>query len=271
MAGLQQAGRLGITPVDEAQPVELRPNPTQDDIRTTIAAAYRQVLGNDHLMASERLVSAESLLTRGDISVRDFVRAIANSELYRQKFLYPNFHVRFIELNYKHLLGRAPYDQTEIAYHLDLFVTQGYEAEIDSYIGSVEYQSSFGDSVVPYHRDFQVNLTSRSIGFSRLLHLHGGYANNDRSLGQKQPQLTWEVARNTATPIVAATPGSISGALGGSRGDVYRLRVLTSTPTKYSAVARYSTTELLVPYDRLTAQLQQLSRAGRKVVSVTAV
>jgi phycocyanin-associated rod linker protein len=222
-------------------------------------------------MACERLVGSESLLVRGDISVADFVRAIANSELYRQKFFYPNFHVRFIELNYKHLLGRAPYDQAEIAYHMDLFVTQGYEAEIDSYINSVEYQSSFGDSIVPYYRDFQVNRFSRSIGFGRLLNLYGGYANNDRSQGQTQPQLTRAVAQNLATPISAATPGSISGAMGGDRGDVYRLQILQSAASKYSAVARYSTTELLVPYDQLTTKLQQLSRSGRKVVGVTSV
>lgn len=271
MAGLQEAGRLGIKPFEEAQPVELRPNWTQEDVRAVINAAYRQVLGNEHLMACERLVGAESLLIRGDISVRDFVRAIANSELYRQKFLYPNFHVRFIELNYKHLLGRAPYDQTEIAYHLDLFVTQGYEAEIDSYLNSVEYDTSFGDSIVPYYRDFQVNRTSRSIGFSRLLHLHGGYAKNDRSPGQTRPRLTWEVARNVATPIAGTTPSGLSGAIGGSSGNVYRLTIQQSAVATYSAVARYATTELLVPYDRLTTTLKQLSRAGRKVVGVTAV
>jgi phycocyanin-associated rod linker protein len=271
MSSLLEAGRLGIKPFDDAQPVELRPHWTSEDVRTVISAAYRQVLGNEHLMASERLVGPESLLAQGVISVRDFVRAIAESDLYRQKFLYPNFHMRFIELNYKHLLGRAPYDQNEVAYHLDLFINKGYEAEIDSYLNSGEYQDNFGDNVVPYHRDFQVNLTSRSIGFSRLLHLHGGYAGSDRAQGQKQPHLTWEVANNAATRINPASPDALSGALGGARGDVYRLQILQSSATKYSAVARYDTTELLVPYDQLTTRLKQLSRAGRKVIGVTAV
>jgi phycocyanin-associated rod linker protein len=271
MVGLQEAGRLGIKPFEETAPVELRPNWTQDDAQAVIAAAYRQVLGNEYLMQSERLVGPESLLVRGAISVRDFVRAIAESELYRQKFLYPNFHVRFIELNYKHLLGRAPYDQAEISYHLDLFVSQGYEAEIDSYLSSVEYQDSFGDNVVPYHRDFQLDHPGqRAIGFSRLSRLYGGYANSDRAQGQKQPQLTWEVARNLATPVAAATPSALSGGLGGARGDVYRLRVLQSASPK-AALVRRSTIELLVSYDQLTTKLQQLSRAGRKVISVTSV
>ncbi|PSB23716.1 phycobilisome rod-core linker polypeptide [Stenomitos frigidus] len=271
MAGLKEAGKLGISPFEETEPVELRPHWTQDDAKAVIRSAYRQVLGNEYLMQSERLVGPESLLLNGSITVRDFVRAIAQSELYREKFLYPNFHVRFIELNYKHLLGRAPYDQSEISYHLDLYTSQGYEAEIASYLDSWEYQQSFGDHVVPYHRDFQVDHPGqRSIGFSRLLHLYRGYANSDRSQGQKQPKLTWEVARNAATPINAPTTSSLAGAVGGSRGDVYRIRVLKSA-TPNATVVRRSVTEVVVAYDQLTTKLQQLNRAGNKVISVTAV
>ena len=271
MAGLQEAGRLGIKPFEDAKPVELRLNWTQDDAKAVIWAAYRQVLGNEYLMQSDRLVSAESLLLRGVISVRDFVRAIAQSELYRQKFLYPNFHVRFIELNYKHLLGRAPYDQTEIAYHLDLFTSKGYEAEIDSYLSSIEYQNNFGDNIVPYYRDFHLDRPGqRAIGFSRSLHLYRGYASSDRAQGQKQPRLTWEVARNLSTPISAPTASALSGGVGGARGDVYRLRVLQSASAN-TPVVRQCTTEILVSYDQLTPKLQQLSRAGRKVISVTSV
>ncbi len=271
MAGLQEAGRLGIKPFENTQPVELRAHWTQDEVQGVISAAYRQVLGNEYLMSSERLVGPESLLVRGVISVRDFVRAIAESELYRKKFLYPNFHVRFIELNFKHLLGRAPYNQAEIAEHLDLFIAQGYEAEISSYLNSPEYDQSFGDSVVPYHRDFSLNRPGqRSVGFGRLLQLYSGYASSDRAQGQTKPHLTWDVARKLATPITGTTPGSISGALGGDRGDVYRLRVLQSASPR-GAVVRQSTIELLVSYDQLTTKLKQLSRAGRKVISVTAV
>jgi phycocyanin-associated rod linker protein len=66
--------------------VELRTNWTQSDIEAVIRAAYRQVFGNEYIMTSERIVSAESLLRQGEISVRDFVRALALSELYRTSF-----------------------------------------------------------------------------------------------------------------------------------------------------------------------------------------
>jgi phycocyanin-associated rod linker protein len=271
MAGLQEAGRLGIKPFEETAPVELRPNWTQGDAQAVIMTAYRQVLGNEYLMQSERLVGPESLLMKGVMTVRDFVRAIATSELYRQKFLYPNFHMRFIELNYKHLLGRAPYDQSEVSHHLDLFMTQGYEAEIDSYLSSSEYHDNFGDHVVPYHRDFQLDRPGqRAVGFGRLSNLYSGYASSDRAQGQTKPHLTWEVARNVARPITASSPASIAGGLGGARGDMYRLRVRQSASPN-APMVRQSTIELLVSYDQLTPKLQQLSRSGRKVVSVTAV
>ena len=54
--------------------VELGSNATEDGLQVVIRAAYRQVLGNPHLMESQRLTSAESLLRNGDITVRNFVR-----------------------------------------------------------------------------------------------------------------------------------------------------------------------------------------------------
>lgn len=63
-----------LTAAFVSDPVELRSNATEDDLQVVIRAAYRQVLGNAHLMESQRLTSAESLLRNGDITIRDFVR-----------------------------------------------------------------------------------------------------------------------------------------------------------------------------------------------------
>jgi phycocyanin-associated rod linker protein len=132
MTSSMAARQLGFEPYANSSPVELRKHRSEDDVQAAVWAAYRQVLGNDHILLSERLGSAESLLRQGDVTVRDFVRALAQSELYRQKFFYSTPQVRFIELNYKHLLGRAPYNESEIAYHVNLYVDEGYEAEINS-------------------------------------------------------------------------------------------------------------------------------------------
>lgn len=269
MAGLVEAARLGIRPFEESEKVELRSKWTDEEGQTVIRAAYRQVLGNEHLMNTERLVSAESLLRQGKISVRDFVRFIARSELYREKFFYSNSQTRVIELNYKHLLGRAPYSESEIAYHVDLYNSQGYEAEIDSYIDSTEYQENFGDSIVPYYRGFQTQRGQQAIGFSRLFQLYRGYANSDRAQSQKQGKLTWEVAKNTSLPIkTPATSKALTGVSGGEREQLYRIRV-KKTASPLSPVVRQATSELLVPYEQLSSKLQQLNRQGSKVMSIT--
>ena len=142
--------------------VELRQNWTEDDLQKVFRAAYEQVFGRQGVYASQRFASAESLLRNGKTTVRQFVRTLAKSEFYRECFFHNNSQGRFIELNYKHLLGRAPYDQSEIANHVDLYASKGLDAEIDSYIDSPEYDAAFGDWVVPFHRGFQSQLGQKT-------------------------------------------------------------------------------------------------------------
>lgn len=283
-SNLARAGQLGVSAFDNSK-VELRPDWTEDDLQAVIRAAYRQVLGNDYIMASERLTYTESQLRQGNITVREFVRAIAKSELYKTKFLYSNSNTRFIELNYKHLLGRAPYEEDELNYHLNLYNEKGYDAEIDSYIDSIEYETKFGNNIVPYYQGFSVAPGSRTVGFSRMFRLYRGYANSDRSQVEgKSPRLTRELARNQASPIIK--PSSGSGAwthlgvssdktpqniLGGSWSDsarVYRLEVTGILGPGYPKVRR-SNAAYLVPVDQMLTKMQQIHRMGGRIVSVT--
>ncbi len=264
------ARQLGFEPFAESAPVELRSNWTEDDIQAVIHAAYRQVFGNDYLMQSERLTSAESLLRQGDITVREFVRYMAQSELYRQKFFYSTPQVRFIELNYKHLLGRAPYDESEIAYHVDLYTQKGYEAEINSYIDSLEYQTNFGEAIVPYYRGFATQKGQKTVGFNRMFQIYRGYANSDRSQGKnKSAWLTQDLARNLASPIQTPSFGrGLAGAAGGDRGQLYRVRVMQSNQGRTPQIRR-SMGEYLVTYDQLSPTLQRLNQRGSRVVSIS--
>jgi phycocyanin-associated rod linker protein len=84
MAGLGAAERLGIKAFEEAGQVELRPHWTQDDAKAVIRAAYSQVFGNEYLMSSERLTSAESLLCASNCTFRNlsekvFLPQLANA------------------------------------------------------------------------------------------------------------------------------------------------------------------------------------------------
>jgi phycocyanin-associated rod linker protein len=270
MTSSMAATQLGFEPFAVTSPVELRTNWSEGDVQAAIATAYRQVFGNEHLMQSERLNSAESLLRRGDITVREFIRALAQSELYRQKFFYSTPQVRFIELNYKHLLGRPPYDESEISAHVNLYVEKGYTAEIDSYLDSLEYQESFGESIVPYHRGFATQRGQKTVGFNRMFQLYQGYANSDRAQGKnKSAWLTTDLARNTANPVRTPHFGKgLAGTTKGDRGDLYRVRVTQSNTGRTTQIRR-SVSEYLVSYDQLSPTLQRLNQRGSRVVSIS--
>jgi phycocyanin-associated rod linker protein len=286
MAITTAASRLGTSAFSDASPVELRPFASQDDIKTVISAVYRQVLGNDYIMKSERLVGAESLLTNREITVREFVRAVAKSELYKNKFLYPNFQTRVIELNLKHLLGRAPYDESEVIYHLDTYQNQGFEADIDAIIDSEEYSESFGENIVPYYRGFATQLGQKTVGFTRMFRLYRGYANSDRSQLGNSSRLAAELGRNSASAVVGPSGGNAgwsyvaserntplnlafaNGNLYGEEGRVYRIEVTAANLPRYPKVRRVNRV-FLVPYSQLNNKLQQINKLGGKVASIT--
>ncbi len=283
MAITTAASRLGTSAFTDAKPVELRPNASTADVDLVIKTAYRQLLGNDYLMKSERLIGAESLLRNGTITVQEFVRQIAKSELYKSKFFYDSFQTRVIELNYKHLLGRAPYDESEVVYHLDLYETQGYAADIDSYIDSPEYQENFGENIVPYYQSFTVQTGHRTVGFTRMFQLYRGYANSDRSqLAGSSSRLAAELGRNTASAVIAPSGGGNGwGYLASEKGVTpssgfgqtskhYRLEVAGIFGAGYPSTRR-SSKAFIVPFDDLLNQMQKIHRSGGKIASVTPI
>ena len=146
---LVRAPQLGIERFANDRDKENWSIAASEDKDAMIRSVYQQVLGQQHLMASERLTAAESLFRNGYLNVRELVRTIAKSGLYRAKF-FENFNAyRFIELNHKHLLGRAPHNREEMLHHFTILQEQGVDAEIDSYIDSSEYLHRFGQNGVP--------------------------------------------------------------------------------------------------------------------------
>jgi phycocyanin-associated rod linker protein len=279
------ASRLGTSAFSGAQPLELRSNWTPEEGKIVIQAIYRQVLGNDYLMAAERQTSLESLLLNGQMTVREFVRALAKSELYKTKFLYPHFQTRVIELNFKHLLGRAPYDESEVIEHLDRYQNEGFEADIDSYIDSVEYDSNFGDAIVPYYRGFSTQKGQKTAGFPRMFQLYRGYATSDRSqIAGATSRLASELGRNSVSAIIGPSgvnegwayrpskqgtaPSRVFGRSSINASDrLYRIEVSAVSLPRYPRVRR-SNQEFVVPYEQLSSTLQQINKMGGKVASI---
>ncbi|MDJ0650880.1 MAG: phycobilisome rod-core linker polypeptide, partial [Xenococcaceae cyanobacterium MO_188.B19] len=111
------ASELGVGLFEDTAPFEYVPGRSEEEVESIIRAVYRQVLGNAYIMESERATVPESQFKRGELSVREFVRAIAKSDAYISRFFETSPRYRFIELNFKHLLGRAPNGFDEMKAH----------------------------------------------------------------------------------------------------------------------------------------------------------
>ena len=173
---LVQAPSLGIERFADDRNKENWSTASPQDRDAIIRLVYQQVLGQQYVMRSERLAGAESLFRNGYLTVREFVRTLAKSGLYRSRFFESCNPYRFIELNHKHLLGRAPHNKAEMLHHFTILQEQGYDAEIDSYIDSAEYQERFGPDVVPYLHGWDYSAGQQGQQFSWLMQLAGGAA-----------------------------------------------------------------------------------------------
>jgi phycoerythrin-associated linker protein len=195
--------QLGIRPFDDTDPVRLWEHPSTEEVEIVIRAVYRQVLGNAYVMESERLTIAESQLICGEMSVREFVRTVAKSDLYRTRFFENCPRSRAIELNFKHLLGRAPESYEETASHSRLLDESGYEAEIDAYLDSDEYQDAFGEEVVPYYRGYRTQPGKKMVGFTHLFELLRGASSSDKNLvSGNRARLNRALLQNAPSKIV---------------------------------------------------------------------
>jgi phycoerythrin-associated linker protein len=242
--------------------LELWPTSTAEDAQVIIRAVYKQVLGNPHVMDSERLVAAESQLCNGALSVREFVRAVAKSDFYRSRYFESCAPYRFVELNFLHILGRAPQDQTEVSAHIVRCVAEGYDAEIDSYIDSDEYVNAFGENVVPYYRGKSSAANSKQVGYNRMFVLDRGPAQVDSSVTSSQ--LVAALGGNMANKIKASSATVIGS------GTEKRFKI-TVAGSKFDAPRRVSTSEYIVSASKMTPQIKRINSTNGKIISITEI
>lgn len=246
--------------VTSPEPVELRANASEEDLQTVISAVYKQVLGNHHIMESQRLDSAESLLRNGDISVRGFVRAVAKSNLYRALFFEASSTYTFIESNFRNLLGRAPDDQSEVTEHTVICLQRGYDGEIDSYIDSEEYWQSFGENTVPYLRGQNTEVGAKNVRFNRTLTLAGGNASNKSGSKSK---LTADLGGNLPTKIKAP-----KGVGMGKTGRDGQFSIVVSKANAGGRSTHRSNATYKVGYAQLQNKIRSIQKSGGTIVSI---
>lgn len=255
-------------------------------------------------MTSERLEGLESLFRNGDLTVREFVRQVAKSGLYKQKFFENCNPYRFIELNFKHLLGRAPQNKAEMLHHFTILQEQGCDAEIDSYIDSIEYQERFGQDVVPFIHGWDYSKGQEGRQFSWLMQLaRGAAASVKGDAAGVQSRLNKVVHVNRAIAVNPPSSGPVffrasvgsgidaadlgrgvavfnsdrSDRVGGlpvlagsrsSQSSSSRLVTLLVTGIADNSYCRSSETVMRVPFTRMNEALQRIGRLGGRVVEV---
>ncbi|MBD2020929.1 phycobilisome rod-core linker polypeptide [Leptolyngbya sp. FACHB-36] len=132
----------------------MNPGMTQGETELALNAIYVQVMDvfSGQVPAQFRRSDLESKLRNGEISVREFVRTLASSDIYVRRFYAPYPNTKVIEFLFRHLLGRAPATQSEIRQYNRILADKGLKAAVEEMVNSAEYSRYFGEDVVPYKR-----------------------------------------------------------------------------------------------------------------------
>jgi phycoerythrin-associated linker protein len=285
--GVRPVSRLGVSLFDETDPLEWIPGRSDEEAETIIRAVYRQVLGNAYVMESERLTVPESQFKRGELSVREFVRAVAKSDLYLTRFFTSCARYRAIELNFRHLLGRAPLDLEEMRVHSTILDTEGFYAEIDSYLDSDEYQDAFGENFVPCIRGYKTEACQSMVQFTHTFQLVRGAASSSLKgdIAGKSPKLNSLVIGRIPTAVNSSEGGGVTfrqpdlgarkrqGAEASSGGKMYLIEVTSYRANTVKRVSRFrrSNQSILVPFEELSATFQKIHKQGGVIASVQAL
>lgn len=157
---------LEVTPTSQNQRVEGYEVPDEDEpriyrmrdvtsdteINDLIWAAYRQIFSEHLILESYRQPYLESQLRNRAITVREFIRGLGKSDVYRNLVGETNSNYRLVDISFKRFLGRATYGKDEqIAWSI-VIPTRGFNGFIDALVDNDEYRQNFGNDIVPYQR-----------------------------------------------------------------------------------------------------------------------
>lgn len=138
---------------ERRQKFVMKPGLSGTEKQDVIKAAYRQIFERDIIRAYSLNVSdLESKVKNGEISMKEFVRRMGKSPLYRKQFYEPFVNSRVVELAARHFLGRGLSSPEEFTKYFDIISKGGLAALVDAMVDSQEYSDYFGEETVPYLR-----------------------------------------------------------------------------------------------------------------------
>ncbi len=139
--------------MNQAIPMTVSRQSTREERQIALYQIYQQVLERQpYLYERKILMKFEKDFLTDKIGVKRFLKELGHSEVYLNSFYHNFSNMKFLELCFKHFLGRAPVGQEEIQIYCNILMHKGPAAMITALLDSEEYRKVFGCFTIPYPR-----------------------------------------------------------------------------------------------------------------------
>ncbi|KAA8492516.1 Phycobilisome 31.8 kDa linker polypeptide, phycoerythrin-associated, rod [Porphyridium purpureum] len=176
-----------------------------------ISATYKQLFGNAYIMDSERaeMAKQESMFRDGQLTLKDFCRALAKTEQYKKRFFDSRPLYGAIELNFKNILGRTPDGLEHYRAKSAVYDTKGYEAFVDAFFDDGEYDEVYDDYTVPFYRGYKTEANLSMAAFTHFFRMVRGSSTSDKANpNSMQKDIPLNYYGITKTPLAVIAPGA---------------------------------------------------------------
>lgn len=122
-----------------------------EERKAALYQIYSQILERQPYAYERKILAeAEKDFLKDKIGVKRMLKVLGHSDVYLKEFYENSSNLKFLELCFKHFMGRAPRDREEMQHYSDILMRKGVKALITAMIDSEEYRKHFGCFTVPH-------------------------------------------------------------------------------------------------------------------------
>ncbi|HEY9642982.1 MAG TPA: phycobilisome rod-core linker polypeptide [Coleofasciculaceae cyanobacterium] len=135
------------------EPVTVGRFSSLEERQCALTQIYYQALERQPYSFERRILAKiEKDFLKNKIGVRRFLKEFGKSEVYLNAFYHKFSNMKFLELCFKHFLGRSLLDAAEMHAYCNILAKRGVFQVITAILDSEEYCNVFGCFTVPYAR-----------------------------------------------------------------------------------------------------------------------
>lgn len=135
---------------------------SQEDKSLNLKALYRQLFKENRDLNFHHDPRLESLYLNGNLTTRELVGKLLNSDMFLNYIFATNSNFRFVELCFERVLGRKA-SQSETYQWSSLLTSQGLPAFTQQLVNGEEYTKAFGDNLVPFRRSREISSSNQGM------------------------------------------------------------------------------------------------------------